>query len=185
MLHSYDFTLITRMPPADPARLEEALLARGAVALAEGGWRWPLAAVELQVGLLRNEGALVGLDLRVPISSAEAPVRAAFSAARELAEALGLRFVDPQLSRDVTAADEPAVLDAWARTARYAGEYLGVGEALSTSPLVTGQEGLNASTRVTLALLVFAFAGFMAFKWATAHAEPVEAHGAKNSTVPR
>ena len=69
----------------------------------------------------------------------------------ELAQATGTRLFDPQLCRDVGAKDEGLVADQFLRTARYAGEMMGVPEAVGAS-FAAPDDGLKPGTKVVLGL---------------------------------
>ena len=77
-----------------------------------------------------------------------------FSLILEFASALKLKAVDPQLGNAVSLASTSAVVDEFLRMARYAGEYLGVTEALGATTI--GQpydEGLSMPAKLFFGIL--------------------------------
>jgi hypothetical protein len=138
--------------PFDPAPLEAALSARGLTGNPEDARIWRLKAGDVELRPLLDGGKRVGTEVRVPLSDRLELIREAVLEGVVLAEQSGLRLVDPQLSRVLTAKDEGAVADQYFRTAKYAGEMLGVSEALYAS-IPPHPEGLKPGTKVLLGII--------------------------------
>jgi hypothetical protein len=120
--------------PWEPERIEPLLQARGVTAPDAAGARtWKLKEGLVELRPLRDGGAIRGLELHVSFSDKTELVREVTVEGSALAKEAGLRLLDPQLSRTVTAADAESVADQFLRTARYAGEMLGVPEAIDAS----------------------------------------------------
>jgi len=140
--------------PFDSARVEALLEARGAKALPSGGRTWLLEHGRVEVHPLREGGQWVATEVRVPLSNRTELVREAVSKLAALAAEAGVRFFDPQLGRALGAHDDGVVAEQYERTARYAGEMLGVTEALPVS--TTESEGFQPTTKLVFgALAVF------------------------------
>lgn len=119
--------------PYDSVRVDALLAERGAFARPDGTRVWRLKEGEVEVGQLREGGQLLATELRVPLSEKMDLIREVVSEGAELAKAAELRLVDPQLGRTVSAHDDGVVADQFLRTARYAGEMMGVSEAVAAS----------------------------------------------------
>lgn len=159
MQTAYDLLLQAAQPaePFDADRLEAAIVARGGVRRADGAVRWVFPAGEIVALRLREAGMLIGLELKVPFSDRPELLMQVASAAVELAKDTDVRLVDPQLNRTVLDAEGASMVDEFLRISRYAGQYHGLGDALS-APLPTSDESLSPVTKGVLALLVFAVA---------------------------
>lgn len=105
----------------------------------------------MEVGELREGGQLLATELRIPLSDKTEFVREVVEEGASLAAAAEVRLVDPQLGRALTASDGGAVADQYLRTARYAGEMMGVSEAVAAS-YAPSPEGIPAGLKV-LALI--------------------------------
>ncbi len=68
--------------------------------------------------------------------------------ASALATEAGLRLYDPQLSRTLSANDADLVADQYFRTARYAGEMLGVSGALGASYAAPDEGTTGGATKL-------------------------------------
>jgi hypothetical protein len=149
----YELLLQTMVPgtPYDSARVDVLLSERGAAARPDGVRIWRLKAGEVEVGTLREGGQIVATELRVPLSDRTELVRELVEEAAALAAAAELRLVDPQLGRTLSANDGGAVADQFLRTARYAGEMLGVPEAVAAS-YAPPPEGMSSTTKAFLGL---------------------------------
>jgi hypothetical protein len=144
----------------------EALLAeKGATRRPDGAWVWRFPRGEV-VGLpVREAGQVVAFELKVPLQDKTELLSAVLHAASELAQAQGLRLLDPQLSRAVKSDDEGSVGDSYLRSARYAGEFLGVSDAIGATTLATPpSEGPSLGARLLLVLLVFGVVLFLTFR---------------------
>ena len=155
MTRSYDLLLqpLTPGAPFDVDAVLKALALRGLVREANG-WALPLVSRTLEVRPLHENGVGVAVEVRVPLAEHTAALEEAVKWAVDVARVLDLRVLDPQLGSVVTGWSS-AVNDEFLRTARYAGEYLGVSEALGASSLSEHHEGLTLSTRMLLAFIVF------------------------------
>jgi hypothetical protein len=150
--------------PFDGARLEALLVARGAKVLPGGGLAWELGHGSVEVHPLREGGQWIATEVRVPLSDRDALVRDAVSQTAALAKEAGVRFFDPQLGRELSTHDEQWVVEQYQRTARYAGEMLGLAEAMPM-PSSTDSEGFQPTTRWVLALLVFFVVLYLVVNW--------------------
>jgi hypothetical protein len=168
MQTSYDLVLQPATPgtPLDLGPVEAAIRERGGVTRGDGAlvWRFPVGDVVTLP--LKEAGAVTGLELKIPFSDRLELLGAVLPAAVDLSRALGLRVVDPHLSRTILETDVGAVTDEFLRIARYAGQYYGLGEAL---PMATqgpaAEEGLSPVVKGLLALLVFAVAMAAAYQF--------------------
>lgn len=117
----------------DVPRVDALLEGRGAKVMPSGLRVWNLKIGPVEVKPLRDGQVQRGLELHVMLSDKTELIRETLSEAAELAKEANLRLYDPQLSRTVGRADEHLVVDQYLRTAKYAGEMLGVSEALGAS----------------------------------------------------
>ena len=149
----YELLLQSTVPgsPYDSTRVDALLLEKGAKARSDGQRVWRLKSGDVEVGELREGGQLIATELRIPLSDRTELVREAVEEGATLASAAGVRLVDPQLGRHLSANDSGAVADQYLRTARYAGEMMGISEAVSAS-YAAPPEGIPTGFKV-LALL--------------------------------
>lgn len=138
--------------PYELAKVEAALSARGVVAKPDGTRIWKLKAGEVEVRGIIEGGVAMGTELRVPLSDKLDLVREAVTRGAELAQEAGVKLYDPQLSRTLSANDDALVADQFLRTAKYAGEMMGVPEAVYAS-FAPPEEGLKAGTKVLIGLI--------------------------------
>ncbi len=138
--------------PYDVAKVDAALLARG-VAGAPSARRWALKHGEVEVGQVVEGGRTVATELKVPLSDRLDLVRELVVAASALAGEVGVMLCDPQLARAVAARDEGLVADQFLRTAKYAGEMMGVSEAVAASYSTEDVGALKPGTKVLLGLI--------------------------------
>lgn len=142
--------------PYDAARVDALLAERGVIVRPDGGRTWRLKGGEVQVGELREGGQVVATELRVPLGERGELVREVVVEGAELARQAEVRFVDPQLGRALGPLDSEVVAEQYLRTARYAGEMMGVSEAVAASfPDPTPAAGFQPTTKVVLGLLAF------------------------------
>ncbi|MFY0570340.1 hypothetical protein ACN28E_41850 [Archangium lansingense] len=146
----YDLLLQSMVPgtPFDSDRVEALLEARGAKALPSGGRTWLLAHGSVELHPLREGGQWVATEVRVPLADRTELIREVVSKGAELAREAEVRFFDPQLGRELKVHDEGAVADQYERTARYAGEMLGLASAMPIS--TTESEGFQPTTKFLL-----------------------------------
>jgi hypothetical protein len=137
--------------PYDSARVDALLSERGATARPDGMRIWRLKSGDVEVGELREGGQVVATELRVPLSDKLDLIREAVEEGATLAQAAEVRLIDPQLGRSLTANDSGAVADQFLRTARYAGEMMGLSEALAAS-YAAPPEGMPAGLKVLLGI---------------------------------
>jgi hypothetical protein len=140
--------------PYDSARVDALLAERGAAARPDGVRIWRLKHGDVQVGELREAGVVVATELRVPLSDKMDLVREVVEEGATLAQAAEVRLVDPQLGRQLSANDSGAVADQFLRTARFAGEMMGVSEAVAAS-YAPPPEGLPAGAKVLMGIGAF------------------------------
>jgi hypothetical protein len=119
--------------PYDSARVDALLSERGVVARPDGQRVWRLKGGDVEVGLVRENGEIIATELRIPLSEKTELVREVVEEGATLATAAEARLIDPQLGRSLTANDSGAVADQFLRTARYAGEMMGLSEAVAAS----------------------------------------------------
>ncbi|XXF76424.1 hypothetical protein P2318_25700 [Myxococcaceae bacterium GXIMD 01537] len=142
--------------PYDSARVDALLAERGVSGTPDGGRTWRLKNGEISVGAVREGGQVVATELRVPLSDRTELIREVVTEAAALAQSAEVRLVDPQLSRNISASDDGNIAEQYVRTARYAGEMMGVSEAMGASfPDPTAQEGFRPTTKVVLGILGF------------------------------
>ncbi|MGA9524554.1 MAG: hypothetical protein WBV82_24065 [Myxococcaceae bacterium] len=137
--------------PFDSTTVDAALARRPVTERADGTRLWRVKSGELEVRPLIEAGVPRAMELRVPLGEDPALVREAVVEGAVLATEAGVILYDPQLARIVGPSDEGLVADQYLRTARYAGEMMGVSEALGASfgPV---EEGLKPGTKVLLGI---------------------------------
>ncbi len=170
MLRSYDFVL-----KGDVEALVVALSARGAELSAEGQGTLRLEAGQVEVAPSRDEGTLVGLEVRVPFRDSSELVEAVVKLLADVAQVSEAQLLDPQRGQPASLTNFSAVTDEYLRMARYAGEYGGVSEALGLSTLVQAPDAESGQAKVLLAIAVFLLAlygGWRAMTSLTAPAAP-------------
>lgn len=133
--------------------MEQAIDAKGAVDIGGGTRRWRLASGEIEVSRLEEGGKTVGLELKVPLSERTELVSQTLRAGMEVATQCAVRLVDPQLGRSVSEKDDGIVSEQFLRTATYAGEMMGLPEAVGAS-FTEPAPGLKPGTKVALGLVV-------------------------------
>ncbi|HVG56909.1 MAG TPA: hypothetical protein VNA24_00025 [Hyalangium sp.] len=127
------------------------LAEKGTLVLPSGLRVWRLKNGDVELGALREGGQLIATELRIPLSDKTELIREVVEEGAALAAAAEVRLVDPQLGRQLSANDSGAVADQYLRTARYAGEMMGVSEAVAAS-YAPPPEGIPTGFKV-LALL--------------------------------
>ncbi|MBL8956284.1 MAG: hypothetical protein JNK82_36260 [Myxococcaceae bacterium] len=138
--------------PYDPAPVEALLTARGATDQPDGSKLWRLKAGEVEVRRLNENGVAVATELKVQLTDKTDLIRELVIEGAQLASDAGLKLVDPNLSKTLSANDDGLVADSYFRTARYAGEYLGVSSAVMASWGTSEPEGLKPGTKVLLGI---------------------------------
>jgi hypothetical protein len=137
--------------PYDGTRVDALLLERGAVARPDGQRVWRLKGGDVEVGVLREGGQVIATELRIPLSDKLELIREVVEEGATLAAAAEVRLVDPQMGRSLTANDSGAVADQFLRTARYAGEMMGLSEAVAAS-YAPPPEGMPVGLKVLLVI---------------------------------
>ncbi len=129
--------------------MDAALADRQVVERADGTRLWRVKTGALELRLLIEAGVPRAMELRVPLREDAALVREAAVEGALLASEAGVILYDPQLARTLGPNDEAMVAEHYLRTARYAGEMMGVSEVLGASfgPL---EEGLGPGAKVLL-----------------------------------
>ena len=150
--------------PFDSARVEALLDARGATAQPGGGRLWQLQGGRVEVHPLREGGQWVATEVRVPLSDRTDLMREVVSQVTQLAREAEVRVFDPQLGRALSAMDEVPVADQYERTARYAGELLGVAEAMPVST-VTENQGFQPTSRFFFGVIGFFVLLYLLVNW--------------------
>jgi hypothetical protein len=150
--------------PFDSARVEALLQARGAKALPSGGHVWQLERGRVEVHPLREGGQWLATEVRVPLSDRTDLVREVVSQVVQLAKEAEVRVFDPQLGRALSATDESPVADQYERTARYAGEMLGVAEAMPVST-ETQHPGFQPTSKFFFGVIGFFVLLYLLVNW--------------------
>ena len=141
--------------PYDSARVDALLAEKGVPVRPDGGRTWRLKDGEIQVGELREGGQVVATELRVPLSDRSDLMREVVTEGAELARLAEVRLVDPQLGRALSALDAESVAEQYQRTARYAGEMMGVTEAVGASFPAPSTETFRPTTKVVFGIIAF------------------------------
>lgn len=158
--------------PYDAERVDALLAERGVVTGPDGGRTWRLKNGEIDVGTLREGGQVVATELRVVLSDRDELMREVVVEGAELAAQAEVRLVDPQLGRALSARDVEAVAEQYLRTARYAGEMMGLTEAVAASfPDPSSSIGMKLSTKVILGVLGFFFLLYQLSNWLVSQLE--------------
>lgn len=169
VLRSYDL-LLQAKTPGEPFLREPvvaALVAAGAKLDAEGRGTWRLPKGDVEVAPLLEAGAVLGLEVRVPLSDRAELLDAAVKALVELAGPASVRLLDPQRGSEVDPGSLAAMTEEFFRLARHAGEYGGVSEALGLSSWAQPEESSSATSRVLLALGAFLLALYVSWRIAS------------------
>lgn len=157
MLRSYDFVLQSRTP-GEPAPLDQLLVAlsgRGAQLDAKGVGVLKVDRGEATIQPTIENGATIGLDVRVPFHEKLELLESVFKVLVDVAEVSEARLLDPQRNEVATHASFSSTTDEYLRMARHAGEYGGVSEALGLSSMSMQPEEDSGSVRWLMAIAVF------------------------------
>ncbi|WP_253910745.1 hypothetical protein, partial [Pyxidicoccus fallax] len=144
---------LTPGTPYEVARVDALLAGRRVAARPDGRRVWHLKNGDVELGELREGGQVVATELRIPLADRPDLLREVVSEAAALATEAGVRLVDPQLGRTLSATDDGEVVVQYMRTARYAGEVAGMAEAMGASSYSvedTGSRGFQPSGRFFL-----------------------------------
>lgn len=153
-----------------------ALEAQGLALDGDGRGAWSLPEGQVEARPLHEGGALLGLEVRVPLRDSPALLEAVVKRLVEVATPEVARLVDPQRQATVSLASLGSTVDSYLQVARYAGEYGGVSAALGLSTLGQPVEEDSSALRWLLALAVFLVALYAAWRTATVlRARPDEA----------
>lgn len=141
--------------PFPAEAVDAALLEAGVTGAAEGGSSWRLASGAVEVKPLIEGGQRIATELRVPLTDRTSLIRELVAAAAQVAARCGVSLLDLQLNRAVGEKDLEAVELRYLESARYAGEMMGVPEALSASfaPPPDSPFEVKAGAKVVLALI--------------------------------
>ena len=152
----YELLLQSRGPeaPFEPSRLDALLLARGAKRAEGGAFLLALEHGTVELRPLMEGGRQVATELHVPLHINDALLRDALREGGTLAEEAELMLVDPQLLRPVSERDQDQVAAQFAKTAHYAGNILGVVDALPAS-YGAPPAGMKPATKVMLGIGAF------------------------------
>ncbi|MFL5320356.1 MAG: hypothetical protein ACJ790_11920 [Myxococcaceae bacterium] len=150
----YDLLIQSADPqvPFDAAAVEKVLATKTLTTLPDGTRRWSLKNGDVDVQPLKEGGVLIATQIRVPLSDRLELIREAVVESAYVASEAKARLFDPQLTRTLTTADEAVVADQYLRTAKYAGEMMGVSEAISAS-FEAPREGMSVGTKVVIGLI--------------------------------
>ena len=154
--------------PGTPYPIEAvsaALEARGVTARDEGGQTWVLRTVPVEVGPVLEGGAQVATELRLHLSDKDEGIRELVTEADAFARELGLVLFDPQLMTAITAGDADRVAAQFQRTARYAGEMLGLPEAIAASFDPPEPQRLSGGMKVILLVIGAVLLGLWSLEW--------------------
>lgn len=146
--------------PYDQGKVVDLLRQRGLVFAEDGSAPWKLKSGEVEVRPLKEGGQIIATELRVPLLDKTDLMRELLAAASTLAEEAKVRLFDPQLTRAVSEKEDGAVADQYFRTAKYAGEMMGVSEALGAS-FEPPSTGLKPGTKILLAIIGFCIILFL------------------------
>lgn len=151
----YELLLQAQDPstPFDPGPVEAALSARGLTGEPSGSRTWRLKNGEVEVRPLADGGRQVGLEVRVPLSEKLELIREAVVEGAAVAGEAKARLIDPQLGKEIAAKDEGLVADQYLRTAKYAGEMMGVPEAIYASIPPADDRLLKPGVKMVLAIV--------------------------------
>ena len=150
--------------PFDSARVDALLEARGAKALPSGGRTWQLENGVVELHPLREGGQWVATEVRVPLWDQTDLVREVVIEVSEVAKEAEVRVFDPQLGRALSGRDDGPVAEQYERAARYAGQTLGMVEALPSST-ATESEGFQPTTKFVLGVLGFFVLLYLVMDW--------------------
>ncbi len=168
MLRSYDFVL-QAVTPGDAPPVDAfvvALSGRGAELDAQGRGVLKVPQGQVDVAPLLENGALAGLDVRVPFHEKTELLEAVLKVLVDVAEVSQARLLDPQRGESASLGNFSSIVDEYLRMARYAGEYGGVSEALGLSTMAIAPEEDSASS-VRWLLLLAAFVIALYAGWRT------------------
>jgi len=155
-----------RGAPYPVEAVEAALAARQVIVRPDGGRTWVLKSTPVELGAVKEAGAQVATELRLSLSERDGPPRELVAEAAVVAAELGLVLFDPQLMRPITERDADAVAEQYLRTARYAGEMLGLPEAIAASfaPPVEPRL-LSPGMKVILLIIAALVLGLWSLDW--------------------
>jgi hypothetical protein len=148
--------------PYDSARVDALLSERGMTVRSDGERTWRLKNGVIDVDVVREGGQVMATSLRVVLSDRTDLIREVVHEGAAVATLAEVRLVDPQLTRVLSALDANAVAEQYERTARYAGEMMGLSEAIGASfPAPTQSEGFQPTTKFVLGVLGVFFLLYM------------------------
>ncbi len=141
--------------PFETALVEAALPEHKATRRPDGAWCVTLPHGEIILVRLVDAGQLKGFTVQVPLSHQFDLVRETLEWGVAFARETGLALIDPRQMRPLTLTDEGSVTDAYFQTAKYAGEYAGVSEAVLAAYGTHEPQGMGTQVKVLLAIGAF------------------------------
>lgn len=169
ILHCVRYELLWQPSvPGTPYPIEAvnaALVERGVIPREEGGVTWVLSSVPVEVGPVMEGGVQVATELRLSLSDRDTGVRELVTAADAFARELGVLLFDPQLMTPVTEQDVDRVAAQFMITARYAGEMMGLPEAVAASFAPPEPQGLSGGVKVILLIVAAVLLGLWSLEW--------------------
>ena len=140
--------------PFGAEMVDRALDGRGVPGEAGSTRPWTLKAGVVELRPLVEGGVRIATEVLIPLAETAALARECLAECARLAIETDTLLFDPQLLRQVTERDADALAEQFMRTARYAGEMMGVPEAL---PAAFGipRTGMRAGTKVFLGIVGF------------------------------
>jgi hypothetical protein len=166
MIRSYDLLLQppTQGPAHDSAATLAAFVAKGATARADGHHVLTFGRTEVELRPVKEAGLVVATEVKLQLGRETAFIAPLLALVMEVARAQKLRVIDPSQSKELVETDGASLEESYRRTAEYAGEFLGVGDALGrmADPV---PEGLTRSGAAWLALAVFLAAAWLGWRF--------------------
>lgn len=141
--------------PFEVEAAEAAIKARHGLQRPDGAWVVTLPHGELEVTRLLEAGQTRGLVLKVPLSHQLELIRETLHWGIEITHETGLALVDPRVMRALSLTDEGSLTDAYFQTAKYAGEYRGVSEAVLAAYGTQDPPVLGVQAKVFIAIALF------------------------------
>lgn len=155
-----------RDAPYPVEAVDAALASRKVNVRPDGGRTWILKSAPVDLGTLKEAGTQVATELKLSLSDRDTSVRELVVEASLLAAEAGVIVFDPQLMRTVTEKDADVVAEQYLRTARYAGEMLGLPEAVAASfPAPEEAPLLSPGMKVILLIIGALVLGLWSLEW--------------------
>ncbi len=166
MIRTYDLLLqpLTQGAAHDSDAAVAAFVAKGATARPGGRATLTVGKHEVELGPVREGGVVVATDVRLPLGRDTTFLAPLLALVMEVARASKLRVIDPSQSKELLETDVASLEDAYRRTAEYAGEFLGVGDALGRVE-IPPPEGITKMGALWLAAAVFLAAAWVGWRY--------------------